>query len=394
MVKNTGFYEAITTLVGTIIGAGVLALPYAIMKAGFLTGILNLAVLSVASLLTYLFIGEVVLRTKGNYQLTGYARKYLGNFGGMLMTFAMVFGIYGALTAYIVGVGRSLAELFRMQGIAFHLVGISIPSNIIFSIAFFIFVSSIVCMGIRVIGKSELIMSTGIIILLLAVSVLAMPKITASNLASFDFTKIFVPYGVILFALAGAVAVPEMKEELIKNKNLLKKAILIGVWIPIILYFLFSLSVVGSCGKGTTEIATICLGEQLGTLIFLIGNLFAIFAMSTSFLALALGLKEMYNYDYKIKKQLALVLACIVPLILFFLILAFLREEIFYKTINISGGITMTLEGILMVLMFNRAKKLGERKPEYSIRQNKFISALIILLYALGMLYTILHFLA
>jgi hypothetical protein len=74
--------------------------------------------------------------------------------------------------------------------------------------------------------------------------------------------------------------------------------------------------------------------------------------------------------------------------------LAFLREEIFYKTINISGGITMTLEGILMVLMFNRAKKLGERKPEYSIRQNKFISALIILLYALGMLYTILHFLA
>ena len=389
--KHLIFAEAIATLVGTIIGAGVLAIPYAIQKAGFLTGLLNLAILSIAVIFLYLYLGEVVLRTKRNYQLPGYAEHYLGKKGKILMTFTMTFTIYGALTAYMIGVGRSLAAILGMQN-SIIVVGIAIPADLFLGLLFSAFASTIVYLGLAFIRKSELLMSAIVVTTITLICAFIFLKIDISNFASFNLTKIFVPYGVILFALAGAVAIPEMKEELIKNKKLLKKAIVIGTLIPIVLYTLFSFVIIGVCGPSTSEIATIYLGEHFGIVMIILGNLFAIFAMSTSFLTLGLGLKEVYNYDYKIKKCLSWALACLVPIILFILVFFFIREEIFYKTIGLAGGVAMSIEGMLLVIMFNRAKRRGERKPEYTIKRSTIISVALIIVFALGLAYTILNF--
>ena len=67
-----------------------------------------------------------------------------------------------------------------------------------------------------------------------------------------------------------------------------------------IAYLLFALVVVGATGINTTQIATIGLGLLIGKHMILFGNLFAIFAMGTSFLTLGLALKEMYAYDYNL----------------------------------------------------------------------------------------------
>lgn len=389
--RHLEFSEAVATLVGTIIGAGVLAIPYAIMRAGFLTGLLSLIVLSIAVIFLYLYLGEVVLRTRRKYQLTGYAQKYLGSKGMKLMTFSMVFSIYGALIAYLIGIGKSFAAIFGMQNIPLTLFGISINFDVIFSLLFFILGSAIVYVGIKGVRKSELFMSSIVIFIIILILLISLFGFDVRNVLLFDFSKIFIPYGVILFALAGAVAIPEMQEEL-KDKKKLKKAVIVGSLIPIFLYFLFSLATVGACGKATTEIAVTCLAQKFGVVMLWLGNIFAIFAMATSFLTLGLGLKEMYNYDYRIKEKKAWFLTCFVPLILFFLILLFVKQERFYKTIGITGGIAMTLEGILIVLMFNKAKKMGEREPEYIIKQNKFISIILIIIFLLGMIYTLLNF--
>ncbi len=76
MVK--GVYKAIATLIGTIIGAGVLGLPYVISQAGFNLGLILILIIGLAVLYMNLFYGEVVLRTKTAHQLAGYAEKYLG----------------------------------------------------------------------------------------------------------------------------------------------------------------------------------------------------------------------------------------------------------------------------------------------------------------------------
>ncbi|MBI5148569.1 amino acid permease [Candidatus Pacearchaeota archaeon] len=391
MKKGFGivYLEGIAILIGTIIGAGVLAIPYAISKAGFLTGLLDLIILSAVVLFLYLYMGEIVLATKGKHQLTGYAQKYLGKTGKTLMTFTMVFGIYGALIAYLIGVGKSLAALFGLQG-TIALLGIALPYELLFSFLFFIIGATIVYLGVKAVGGGELLMVI-VIGIILIVSFLALTKADFSNLNYFDAKKLFIPFGVILFALSGAVAIPEMKEEL-KNPKRLKRAIIIGTLIPIFLYLLFAFSVIAALGFNTTEIATIGLGKHFGEIMTIFSNLFAVFAMSTSFFTLGLGLKEMYNYDYKIKKAVAWILACFIPLLLFLLVIHYIPVDRFYKVISLAGGSAMALEGILIVLMHNKVKKLKEIEPAYKIRKNILIYIILIALFALGMIYTILNF--
>jgi len=50
-------FIAITALIGTVIGAGFLAIPYVVMKPGFPIGVLHLAVLGSAITLTMLYLG-------------------------------------------------------------------------------------------------------------------------------------------------------------------------------------------------------------------------------------------------------------------------------------------------------------------------------------------------
>lgn len=376
MIKNRHFYAAIATLVGTIIGAGVLGIPYSIARAGFLTGLVNLVVLGIAVLILYLFMGEVVLRTRGNHQLTGYAEMYIGKTGKKLMVFAMIFGIYGALLAYLIGEGEALAAIFGSSNFIF------------FSLLFFVIVSAVIYRGLDAIESSELVLSAIVMLIVIIISAYAMPRIESANLSSFRLSSIFLPFGVILFALAGTIAIPEMKEELRHSRKLLKKAIIIGALAPTILYIIFCFAVVGSMGMKTTEIATIGLAEILGQKMFILGNLFAVLAMATSFLTLGLALKEMYHYDYHFSRKVSWLLTIIPPLALFFML-----NEGFVGVIGITGGIAMGLEGVLVVLIYRKAKRIGARKPEYTLPKSNAVDYALILIFVMGMVYTMLSFL-
>jgi amino acid permease len=145
MNKKFLLWEAIATLVGTIIGAGILGIPYVIAKAGFWTGIFDIVLLGIVVLVIYLYLGEVVLRTEGFHQLPGYAEKYLGKIGKRLMVFSMVFGNYGALIAYIIGVGLALAAIFGGNSLTYSLI-------------FFVIAAIIIFKGLKAVGKSELFM--------------------------------------------------------------------------------------------------------------------------------------------------------------------------------------------------------------------------------------------
>jgi tyrosine-specific transport protein len=374
-MPNSHSYKAIATLTGTTIGAGILGIPYVVAKAGFFTGLLLILILGLAILMLNLFLGEITLRTPGNHQLPGYAERYLGKIGKGLMVFAMFFGIYGALIAYLIGEGESLSALFG-------------GSPLIFSLIFFIIASSIVYLGLKSVVKSELLFVIGLTLLILLIAVIAIfsGKMNLANLAEFNLSKIAIPYGVILFAFLGTVAVPEMKEYLTRDRKLLKKSIIIGTLIPLVAYALFSFITIATTGAQTTEIATIGLGKALGPTIIIFGNLLAIFAMFTSFLTLALAMKEIYHYDYKINKNIAWALTVFIPLILFLLGL-----HSFIKVIGITGAVAGGLEGILLVLIYWKARKKGTRIPEYKLGNINLVGIIIMVLFILGIIYQLIN---
>ncbi|MAG15658.1 hypothetical protein CMO88_01205 [Candidatus Woesearchaeota archaeon] len=371
MEKN--FFGAIATLVGTTIGAGVLGIPFVVAQAGSFIGVGHIIIIGVAIILLNLYLGEVVLRTKDKHQLTGYAERYLGNNGKRVMAFSMVLLNYGALTAYIIGVGIALSSITAL-------------STFTSSILFFIIAAAIVYFGLKAVEESEMVLTFFVIAIVAVITFIAFfsGSFEPVNLSSFDLSKIAIPYGVVLFAFAGALAIPEMSQELGKNKKLLKKAIIIGGIIPLTIYALFALAVVGITGADTSQVATIKLGEVLGPQVLLAANLFAIFAMATSFLAIGLALKQMYNFDYNINKNISWGLAVIIPIAAF---LIGIKE--FIPVLAIAGGVAGGLQGIMIVLMHHNAKKLGQRKPEFSIGDNKIISILLVLMFVAGMAYEI-----
>jgi len=376
-------FIATATLMGTIIGAGILGIPYVVAKAGFLTGLVNIIVIGMAVLIVNLYFGEVCLRTKGSHQMPGYAYKYLGKLGKDILTLSMVFGIYGALIAYMIGEGEALKAIFG---------GSSLP----YSLIFYMTMAILVYFGLKTVGKSELIITNFIIILIILISAISIYNVKISNLDSFSISKLFIPYGVVLFAFWGAAAIPEVKELLEKDKDKVKKAILIGSLIPLIVYLLFTFVVVGVIGiedfyslQPNERIATVALSRFILGPVGVFANLFAIMAMATSFLSLSIALKEMFNYDYGVNEKISYVLVLIIPLIVF-LINYFLSITSFMGALEIAGVITGGIAGVIIVLMFWKAKKLGDRKPEFSIHESKFIGALLILLFLFGIVYEVL----
>ncbi len=367
-MRKKRLFRAIATLVGCVIGAGILGIPYVVAKAGFITGLVNIIGIGLILLLIHLYLGEVVLRTKGNHQLTGYAEKYTGKIGKYFMFISMIIGIYGAIIAYTMGGGEALASILGWN-------------SLLGSIIFFGVLAWLVYIGLNAIEKSEAFVIPIVIIIVLLIFFLALPRINLINLSGFSFSKILIPYGVVLFAFLGTAAIPEMKEELVKYKKDLKKAVIIGSLIPLVIYILFAISIVGVLGVNTHEIGALGLAAILGNKMVFIGALFALLAMATSFLALGLALKELFWYDYGLRKNTSWLLACFVPFLLFLL----LRNIVSFITVlNITGVITGAIIGILIVLMALNAKKKSERKPEFSIYINNSIAFILIVLFIIG----------
>lgn len=367
--------RAAALLTGTVIGAGVLGVPYAIAKSGFLTGLLMIVVIGLAMLILNLLFGEVVLRTSGNHQLPGYAERYLGRWGKRIAMFSLLFGIYGALIAYLIGEGQALSAIFGLN-------------PLIFSLIFFTLVATIVFKGLKAITKSEIYFLAIVLLLVLVISIIAISsaKFNLANLATFNIYNILIPFGVIIFAFRGLEAVPEMREYLVRDQKKLKKAILLGSLIPLAAYIIFAFATLGITGVNTTEIVTAGLGESLGDGMIILGSLFAIFAMLTSFLTLALAMKEIFMFDYKLSPNKSWALTMFVPLIIFLS-----GATSFIKVVGITGALAGGTEGILIVLMYWKAKKHGNRVPEFKLGKLHLIGLLLILLFVIGIVYQILN---
>jgi amino acid permease len=372
---NNKLFGAIAMLIGTIVGAGIFGLPYVVSKIGFLAGFFYLLILGVVVFISTLCYAEVTLRTKEEHQMAGYAKKYLGKWGERIVSFSLVFGIYGALLAYMVGVGDFLhALLYNFLG----------GTPFLYTALFFIFASLTVFLGLKLIIKIEKLMMIILLAAIVFIFIFGLPYVDIDNLAGFDKMNLFLPYGVILFAFTGASVVADAKKILSGQEKKLKKSILISYIIVFIIYLAFCFVVCGISGKDTSPEAILGLKSILGEKVFIVGAILGIMTMATSFLTLGLVLQEMFMCDYKFGRVLSWIYACFVPFIIFLLGLAD-----FIKIIGMVGAVTGGLQGILILIMFWKAKNKGNAKPAFSLKIPKVAIYLMCIMYGLGMLYEI-----
>lgn len=364
MKFNKKFWVTAFTLAGTTIGAGILALPYIFSQSGFFIGVFWLIVLGFILLLVNLYLGEIALRTKKIHHLPGYAGKYLGKKWEIIMFITVAFGIYSALLAYLIGEGQSFSILFFGN----------LDYSIHFAVGFWFVMTLLLSKGLKELKKIEL---WGVLIIISIIFIIFfkfIPDVNISNFVQYDLSNFFLPFGVIMFALLGFTSIPELRMEIKGQENLLKKAILVGALIPVILYVIFTYVFVGVLGNAVEQVATI----SFGNIIIILG----IFTMLTSYFVLSFSLRDIFIFDFN-KKKWSFYFVSLLPLFLY-LAVSFFKLADFVKILGIGGVISGGLAGILILLTNLKAKEKGDRNPEFSIPINWLIIGILSLIFLAG----------
>jgi amino acid permease len=353
------------TLVGSAIGAGILGIPYVIQRSGFYIGITHLVLLTAIMTYLVLCLGEIALRTKQNHQLTGYAEKYIGSTGKKITFIAFAFGIYAALIAYLIGEGQSISQLiFNTPSFSFHL-----------GVAFWLLLCVFSYTGLKTLEKGEEIGVLLILAFIVGLAIFASTKINPANLTTVNPAELFTPFGVILFAVLGFSALPEVERELGNQKKHLKKSITIAYVTIFLVYLIFAVAVVGWQGSATPQVATLALGKPF--------ILLGILTMFTSYLALTFAMMDTLRFDFHYSKTKAWLTTNAIPLILY-IILTATNTASFTAVLSVGGVISGGLMAILILIMHPKAKRLGDEKPAYHIPHSKIISTILILIFVLA----------
>jgi len=361
------FLATTFTLTGAIIGAGILGLPYVFAQSGFLIGSFWVIFLGIVMIYCVLCLGEIALRTKAKKQLPGYAQKYLGKWGKWIMFFAFVFGIYSALLAYLIGEGQSFSMIFTG----------GLDYAVYFALGFWLIMSFLLKEGLKVLKKVEMWGVIAILAIVLVLVIWYFPQVSIDNLSyvSEDYSKWFLPFGVVLFALLGFSSIPELEMEIKGSERKFKKALIFGVFVPIVVYILFSLVFVGVLGENVPQVATLGFGKLVVWL--------GIFTMLTSYFVLSFSLSDVYKFDLKLSRKMTVFLVSIVP-VLIYLVLSYFDMLSFVNVLGIGGVVSGGLTGILILLMAKIAKTKGDREPEFEVPINWFIIVLLSLIYIGG----------
>ncbi len=372
--RQIGLLEGVSLIIGSTVGAGVLSIPFVIARVGVPVGMVYIVVIGLLMMCLNLLVGELSARTGQNLQMVGFARLYLGDWAGFLMTVIMYLSMFGTLVVYIIGEGQTLQALFG-------------GGSLIWSIIFFFVASVPVIIGMGGVKRVELIIIFSILFILLIISLSSATKIEYSYLTEINLFDIFLPYGVLLFAFSGANGIPEAYSLMKKDKDNFKKAIIISGLLVMVVYALFAFVVVGVTGPFTTEIATIGLGMSMGKFTMLLGNIFASLAMCTGFIMTATALRDSLCWDFRASYRFSTFIVLFVPILIF---LSGTRG--FVAMIEVIGGVFFSLQVLLFLLIYWRAKQVGHwPRGRFGFHHTSLLLIVLVFIFTIGGIYSIIN---
>lgn len=281
-------------IAGTTIGAGMLALPLASAGLGFSTALLIMLGLWALMAFTALLMVEIHQYSSQDATLHTLAKEILGTKGKWIATFAMLFLFYSLCAAYIAGGGGQFTQRIS----EFTGFSISAPTG---TLLFTVIVAAVVTIGTATVDKVNRLLFAGKIIAMIMVLTFLAPNVTESYLLSMPLGQglIIASIPVIFTSFGFHGSIPAIVNYLDGHTPSLRKAIVIGSAIPLIIYILWQLATLGVVSQAelvqnsglSALIGTLARSAHQSGLGSMIG-IFADLALLTSFLGVSLGLFE------------------------------------------------------------------------------------------------------
>ena len=244
-MKQETFLKVAAIVTAATVGDGVFALPFVFYKAGWLLGLCYLAILGAMVVLAHTVYYETLQKTGEKERLLGLARKYLGEGGFWTGFVAIVFGLLLTLVAYLI-----LGTQFIRLGFPS-----APPQEPLFF--FWAFVAVTMLLNDKHVIELELtgIIFTSLVIILIFVT--AWPNVVFNGVSAVNPVNFFVPFGAILFSLAGWTAIePAYESEKSRGNRSAKRmwiALAAGTSFAALLYVMFAAGILGTAGTITPD---------------------------------------------------------------------------------------------------------------------------------------------
>lgn len=298
----------ILLIIGTSIGAGMLALPIVTAQLGFIGSVILLifswSLMTVSSLLLL----EVNLWLPLNSNLISMAKATIGPLGQILAWMTYLLLLYSLLCAYIAGGGDIFHALLLQQGMNF-----SLSSG---AIIFTLLLGWVVFLGIRMVdytNRGLMLVKFGAYLLMI---LMLLPLITTGKLASGHVMHVSLANAlmVTITSFGYAAIIPSLRVYFGGDLKKLKKAIIVGSLVPLISYIAWDAAILGIVPiDGLTQI--IRSNSQTSDLVHLLNShvtqgtipllvkLFTSICMVTSFLGVGLCLADFLADGLQLEKK-------------------------------------------------------------------------------------------
>ena len=283
---------------GTMIGAGMLAMPLTSAGIGLTATVFLLLGLWAVLTFTALLFVELYQTADSDAGIGTLAAQYFGKAGRIISTAVLIVFLYALIAAYVSGGGSLLMDLLPAMGDKDTMNKIAV-------LVFTIFFGSFIVIGTHSVDKINRVLFFVMIATFILVLALMLPNIKFDNLMAMPIDNALIisasPVFFTAFGFHGSI--PSLNKYLDGNVKSLRIAILVGSGITLFAYFLWQLSTHGLLSQNEflqilREDATLN-GLVKATLEItqspIIANavkIFSTLALVTSFLGVALGLLE------------------------------------------------------------------------------------------------------
>lgn len=356
---------SILLMVGTAIGAGMLALPIATAELGFTGSLLLLFLCWFVMTSGAFLLLEVNLWLPANSNLVTMARTTLGPIGQVVAWLTFLLLLYSLLSAYISGGSGLLQYLFHTAGVTLSATVSSIMFTLLFGV--------VIYFGIHAtdyVNRSLMLVK---LLSFIALVVCLVPFITLPHLESGHFSALQTSGALVvtITSFGSATIVPSLRIYLGGDVRKLKRAILIGSLIPLVCYILWDMVIMGVIPlRGTHGLMAIMHADNSTSMlvktlsaaastpvIVLLTKLFTSICILTSFLGVSLCLTDFLADGMGVEKvgynRLIIQLATYLPPLLIVLF----YPNAFIRALEYAGLYSIVLLIMIPVLMALRGRR-------------------------------------
>ncbi|MCQ2419636.1 MAG: hypothetical protein MJ118_00720 [Clostridia bacterium] len=344
--KQLSVWEAACIITGYGIGGGVMSMPYLAARIGFINACLVLIIAFAASYVLHLMIADLSLKTEDGGQIIACLNRFL--FRGKLkkvLTFSffglMLAILFTNLTGYITGAEEILVSLLPIPSIAAKL-------------AFYLLAAAVVIFGLKAVGVSEKI-SIAVIFALIGILAVASFFHPARSIPMFtpDLNGVLAYFGMAMFSLSAFFSVPQAVEGLSGDKKKIRKAVFLGFLNNFILIVVINFCALLASTE-VTEVAMTGWSAGIGLWAQIVGGVFTLLAMLTTYWSLSLALSDIVQETVKLNEKLSWLIATLPSLIL-----ALVNLSGFMGIMRTAGGLISIIIAVMIVPAFINSKKSG-----------------------------------